>query len=146
MNDQTVNILLVDDDDIDVEAVQRSFRKAKIANPIQVAADGLVALDILRGNNGHSPIPRPYMILLDLNMPRMNGIEFLEEVRQNPDIKDSVIFVLTTSNDDRDKVAAYEKNVAGYLVKSNAGTDFVNLIEFLEHYWRYIELPPIKDG
>ena len=75
-------------------------------------------------------------------MPRMNGIEFLQEVRDDPDLKDSIIFVLTTSADDQDKVAAYEKNVAGYMIKSKAGEDFLHLIEMLGSYWRFVEFPP----
>lgn len=100
---------------------------------------------MLRGQGGQARFPRPYLILLDLNMPRMNGIEFLEEVRKDADLRDSIIFVLTTSDDDRDKVAAYDKNVAGYIVKAKAGEDFLKLIEMLDNYLTFVEFPPTSD-
>lgn len=78
-------------------------------------------------------------------MPRMNGIEFLEELRQDSDFEDSIVFVLTTSDDDQDMVAAYSNHVAGYMIKSKAGEDFIQLIGLLDHYWRVIEMPPGKD-
>ncbi|RUP22418.1 response regulator, partial [Methylobacterium sp.] len=77
----TVNILLVDDDEVDVQGLKRAFKKSKIGNPITVARDGIEALEILRGQNGRERLPKPHLVLLDLNMPRMNGIEFLEAVR-----------------------------------------------------------------
>lgn len=141
----TVTIMLVEDDQIDAEAIQRAFRRARIANPIVVLSDGLAALDCLRGRGEFPPPPNPYLILLDLNMPRMNGIEFLEEIRADEDLQGNVVFVLTTSDDDRDKLAAYEQHVAGYMVKSNAGDDFMRLIGMLDHYWRVVELPPARD-
>ncbi len=137
MNNQAITILLVEDDDVDVESIKRGFRKRKIANPFIVARDGIEALEIL--NEG---IPSPYLIFLDLKMPRMNGIEFLKEVRSSPSLKKSIIFVLTTSNDDRDRWATYEQNIAGYLLKSQAGEDFCNVVEMLDIYWRYVEFPP----
>jgi CheY-like chemotaxis protein len=137
---ETVHVLLVEDDDIDAQALTRSFRKQRIANPIHVAVDGLEALSMLRGD-GRERIPRPYVILLDLNMPRMDGIEFLEELRSDPELKASVVFVLTTSDSDRDIVSAYENQVAGYMVKGRVGDDFMQVIGMLDHYWRVIELP-----
>lgn len=138
----SVNLLLVEDDEVEAEAIERAFRKAKIANPITQAGDGIEALEILRGQNGKTPIPRPYLILLDLNMPRMNGIEFLHELRQDEELKDSIVFVLTTSNADRDKLQAYSEHIAGYIVKGNVGDDFVELTDMLKLYWRLVEFPP----
>lgn len=146
MNDlsNTVTILLVEDDDLDAEAVTRAFQKKRIANPIEVVQDGILALEKLRGENGVEKLKRPYLILLDLNMPRMNGIEFLQNLRNDPELHDSLVFVLTTSDADRDKLAAYAQHIAGYLVKSNVGADFVNLVNMIDHYWRYVEFPPPK--
>lgn len=141
---KTVQVLLVDDDDIDAEAIRRAFKKARIANPLYHVPHGLAALQRLRGEDGKPPLERPFIVLLDLNMPRMSGLEFLEAIRSSTDLNDSVVFVLTTSDDDRDKVAAYEQNVAGYMVKSKAGEDFIKLIGMLDHYWRVIEMPPPK--
>lgn len=139
---KTVQVLLVDDDDIDAEAIRRAFKKARIANPIHHVPHGVAALERLRGEDGDAALERPYIILLDLNMPRMSGIEFLESIRGSSDLNDSVVFVLTTSDDHRDKVAAYQQNVAGYMVKAKAGEDFIKLIGMLDHYWRVIEMPP----
>ncbi|WP_071872291.1 response regulator [Atopomonas hussainii] len=133
-----VSILLVDDDDVDVMGIQRAFAKLKILNPIVRARDGLEALELLRGQ-GH--IDHPYLILLDINMPRMNGIETLAALRADPQLANAVVFILTTSRDDQDKLAAYEKHVAGYIVKQNAGDDFLQLISLLDHYWRIVEWP-----
>jgi len=143
---KTVHILLVEDDDIDAEAVMRAFRRNKVANPFHIARDGLVALDMLRGHNGQEKLPRPFLILLDLNMPRMSGIEFLGELRSDPDLRNSLVFVLTTSKRDEDIVSAYDKNIAGYLVKSEVFDDFMELINLLESYWRVIEFPPERHG
>lgn len=136
-----VEILLVEDDSIDAEAITRAFRKAKVANPIVLAKDGQEALEILRGE-GETSIGRPFLVILDLNMPRMNGLEFLHELRTDEALRSSIVFVLTTSDDDADKCAAYAEVIAGYMVKSRAGKDFVNLIELLDHYWRVVEFPP----
>ena len=86
-------------------------------------------------------MPRPYLILLDLNMPRMNGVEFLQALRQDEDLKQSIVFVITTSNRDEDVVAAYNEQIAGYILKSRVGEDFVNLITMLDMYWRIVEFP-----
>lgn len=132
-----VHILLVDDDDVDAMAVRRALKKHRIANPLTVARDGLEALETLRSGS----IPHPFIILLDLNMPRMNGLEFLEELRADPALKSSVVFVLTTSDEDRDIAAAYQQQVAGYILKSNVGPDFLRVLDLLGAYWRVVELP-----
>lgn len=133
-----VSILLVEDDDIDVEAIERAFRKARIANPIVRVRDGVEALETLRDER----VRRPYLVLLDLNMPRLDGIGFLKEMRADASLRETIVFVLTTSDDDRDKTAAYQEHVAGYMVKSRAGVDFTKLIELIDHYWRVVEFPP----
>lgn len=137
-----VTIFLIDDDEVDVEAVKRAFKTRRIANPVVRARDGVEALRKLRSEDPEERVPRPFMILLDLKMPRMNGIEFLEHLRQDEELRRSIVFVLTTSEDERDKWAAYEKNIAGYLVKSRVGEDFLNLVEMMGHYWKYVEFPP----
>ncbi len=137
----TVRLLLVEDDDVDAEGVERALRKAGVDNPVERAIGGIEALARLRGKDGKPPLPRPYLILLDLNMPRMDGIAFLDELRADPALSDSVVFVLTTSDADRDKVRAYQAHVAGYMLKSRVGARFVNLVDLLNPYWQYIELP-----
>ena len=138
-----VTILLVDDDDVDVESIRRALKKAKIANPVVVAHDGVDALDALRGTGGRERVASPYVVLLDLNMPRMSGLEFLDEIREDTALRRAVVFVLTTSNAERDRAAAYDRLIAGYMVKSRVGQDFLDLLSMLGAYWKVVELPEI---
>ncbi len=124
----TLNILLVDDDEVDVFAVQRVIRKHKITNPLHVAQDGHQALDMLRGGPDQPPLPRPLIILLDLNMPRMGGLEFLEVLRADPIYSELPVFILTTSDDTRDRAAADALGVSGYLIKDDLDARLVDLI------------------
>jgi len=137
-----VHILLVEDDEIDAEAILRAFRKQKIGNPITVVSDGIEALDLLRGTHGHAKLTYPYLILLDINLPRMNGLEFLQTIRKDPLLERSIVFILTTSDRDEDKMAAYDEQIAGYLVKSQAGIDFARIVTMLNSFWRVVEFPP----
>lgn len=136
-----VNILLVDDDELDAKALKRAFRELKIANTLYEARDGVEALELLRGAPGRAALPPPYIILLDLNMPRMGGIEFLHQLRGDPLLHSSVVFVMTTSADEEDRINAYRFNIAGYILKHSPGRSFLDAISMLEHYWRIIELP-----
>jgi CheY-like chemotaxis protein len=138
---RTAHLLHVEDDDICQMMLRREFKKAKIANPISGACDGIDALEMLRGTNGRERLSRPFLILLDLNMPRMNGIEFLKELRQDEDLKKSIVFVLTTSDSDEDKVEAYNLGVAGYILKSNPANAFLEATALLDTYWRVVEFP-----
>ena len=137
-DNRMLNILLVEDDDVDVMNVQRAFQKNHIANPLFVAGDGVEALDLLR--SGKIPKERR-IVLLDLNMPRMSGIEFLREVRRDPELKSATVVVLTTSNDERDKIDAYDLNVAGYLLKPVTFSNFCEVMAALNRYWALVELP-----
>ena len=138
MDEHALNILLVDDDEIDVMTVRRAFGKANIANKLFVATDGIEALKILR-SDGYPALRR--LVLLDLNMPRMNGIEFLREVRQDPELQTITVVVLTTSNEDRDRVDAYQLNVAGYLLKPVTFHAFADVMATLNKYWTLMEMP-----
>jgi len=140
-NPKPINILLVEDDDGDAKAIQRAFQKSKIANKIIRAIDGIDALEILKGNNGKEKIPTPYLLLVDLNMPRMDGIQLIRALRADPELHPSIVFVLTTSQRDEDKTASYNLNVTGYILKTTAGQDFLNLIELVDCYWRIVEMP-----
>ncbi|NSY39085.1 response regulator [Leisingera sp. ANG59] len=136
-----LNILLVDDDDGDAKAVRRAFRKANIANHITRAVDGIDALDILRGTSGKTRLATPYVVLADINMPRMNGIDLVGALRRDPVLHNAVVFFLTTSSDQQDIAAAYDLNAAGYITKETAGRDFLRLVNMMDRYWRIIELP-----
>ncbi|WP_437599442.1 response regulator [Sorangium sp. So ce590] len=138
MDGKILNIILVEDDTVDVMNVRRAFERGKITNPLWVAGDGVEGLDLLRGTQ----VPRDRrLILLDLNMPRMNGIEFLRELRSDAALRATPVVVLTTSNDDRDKVDAYDLNVAGYLLKPVTFLSFVELMTALNRYWTLVEMP-----
>lgn len=136
-----VSILLVEDDEVDVRAVKRALRDLKIVNSVTVASDGIEALEALRGKNGRERMKKPFLILLDLNMPRMGGIEFLDELRRDPELTRSLVFVMTTSGDEEDRFRAYDRHVAGYMLKHSPARTFSEAIAALEHYWRIIELP-----
>ena len=133
-----VNILLAEDDEVDVMNVRRAFERNHIMNPLYVAGNGIEALEMLR--SGGVPADRR-MVLLDLNMPRMNGIEFLKELRADDALRPLPVVVLTTSDDERDRVEAYNLNVAGYLLKPVTFINFVELMAALNKYWTLVELP-----
>lgn len=135
------SIFVVDDDDIDVMSIRRSLKKLRLLNPIIRARDGQEALDMLRSGT----VQAPYIILLDLNMPRLGGLEFLRILRDDPVLTNAIVFVLTTSQADEDITAAYRDHVAGYMLKQRVGEDFLNLIGLIEHYWRLVELPSPGD-
>lgn len=136
----TPHLLLVEDDDVDVMIAKRAFRREKLPNGVTVARNGLEALDMLRGTGGHTAVPRPYLILLDLNMPRMNGLEFLEALRKDPDHHTAVVFVLTTSDAEQDKLEAYRHHVAGYIVKRSSARS-AEVAQLIQHYNTVVELP-----
>ena len=120
--------------------VQRAFKKNKIANPVLFARNGLEALKMLRGEE-NVDMPAIRVILLDINMPKMGGIEFLTEVRKDPQLKSANIFVMTTSDEESDKVAAYNFNVAGYILKPLSFEKFADAVSVLNHYWHLCERP-----
>jgi CheY-like chemotaxis protein len=136
-----VNLLLVEDDEVDVQGLKRAFAKSRIGNPITVARDGIEALEFLRGENGRTKLSKPHLILLDLNMPRMNGLEFLEAIRADEDLKRSVVFMITTSKAEEDKARAYDQHVAGYIVKQDPANTFMQAVALMEHYWKIVEFP-----
>ena len=135
-----VGILLVEDDEVDQMAMKRAFRQLQIENPLFIASDGVEALKCLHKMNG-GDLQRPFIIVLDLNMPKMNGFEFMKEIRADEDLKNSVVFVLTTSSDDKDLRQAYNLNAAGYMVKSSLAGSFANAVDMMRHYWNVVELP-----
>ena len=133
----TVNILVVEDDEIDAEALSRLLKKNHIKNPVYYATNGLEALDIMRGENNRDKVQKPYIVLLDINMPLMNGLELLREVRNDVNLKDNIVFILTTSPREEDKHLSYQLNVAGYFLKQ----DIKTLINLLGLYWGINQFP-----
>ena len=133
-----VTFLIVDDDIVSIMAIERTIRKLKLENPIETARDGAEALARLRSE------PRemaPYIIVLDLNMPRMGGLEFLSRVRADVELRNSVIFVLTTSDAPDDIARAYDRMVAGYIVKEDTLGSMRKAIEMLDAYVKIVRLP-----
>ena len=135
-----VTFFVVDDDEVDRETILRSMEEMGLDNPVRTARDGEEALAILRGV-GAERIPGPYLILLDLNMPRMNGIELLEEIRKDPALHRAIVFVLTTSNAENDRIAAYDRHIAGYMLKARAGLEFERVIRLIHEFDRNVEFP-----
>jgi CheY-like chemotaxis protein len=138
MSERPLNILLVEDDEVDVMNVQRAFERNHLKSALYVAGNGLEALAMLRGQD----VPKDRrLVLLDLNMPKMNGIEFLEALRGDPELASTPVVVLTTSNDYQDKLDAYNFNVAGYLLKPVTFSSFSERIATLDKYWSLVEMP-----
>lgn len=135
--EKLVNILLVEDDEVDVMNVKRAFKKGNVSNPLFVANNGIEALDLLENNK----MANPRIILLDLNMPKMGGIEFLEVLRKKEEFKNISVFVMTTSNEESDKIDAYNLNVAGYILKPLSMDRFIEAVSILNNYWKLCEFP-----
>jgi len=138
---RTVHVLLVEDDEIDAEQIVRSFEQLRLSNPVTIVTNGIEALQILRGEAGYPQLPRPYVILLDINMPKMNGIEFLRAIRADAELRQSVVFILTTSDNDLDKRSAYSNQVAGYFLKKQATYATFGLPTMMKNYWQLVEFP-----
>ncbi|MGO4820731.1 MULTISPECIES: response regulator [unclassified Flavobacterium] len=136
MNEKLVNILLVEDDEVDVMNVKRAFSKNNIKNPLFIAGNGVEALEMLENNI----VPLPKIIILDINMPKMNGIEFLKVMRADEKLKNISVFVMTTSNEDSDKIKAYNLNVAGYILKPLSFEKFLSSVATLKNFWQLCEL------
>lgn len=134
--EKLVNILLVEDDEVDVMNVKRAFTKNNIKNELFVAGNGVEALDMLRS----TIIPLPRIIILDINMPKMNGIEFLKILRDDESLKNISVFVMTTSNEDSDKINAYNLNVAGYILKPLSFEKFITSVATLNNFWSLCEM------
>lgn len=133
-----LTIFIVDDDDVDVLGIERALKQLKISKRTIRAKDGQEGLEMLR--DGKS-VPKPFVILLDINMPRMTGLEMLAELRRDKDLSNSLVFILTTSRREEDIALAYKENVTGYIVKSRIADDFIRIIDMLDHFWRVVELP-----
>lgn len=130
-------ILLVEDDMVDVMTVKRAIRDVSIPNVLAVAGNGEEALEYLKNSENE----KPGLILLDLNMPRMNGIEFLSIIKQNEELKMIPVIVLTTSNQERDIVESFKLSVAGYMLKPVDYKEFINVMKNIDSYWSYSIMP-----
>lgn len=129
--------LLVEDDDVDILSTKRAFKELNIPNPIEVAKNGEEAMARLKDNTA----PKPALILLDLNMPKMNGIEFLKQIKSDDKLKVFPVVILTTSSSHVDIGKSFENYAAGYIVKPMDFTNFKEVIRKLYEYWAACELP-----
>jgi len=142
MSENSISVLHVEDDSVDSMVVQRAFKKNNIPFTLLHAVDGIEALDMLRGINGKEKLtPTPRYILLDINMPKMNGLEFLKELRSDKELSVITVVVLTTSNDEQDRAEAYKYHVSGYILKPVNLENYVSTFAALYNYWKVCAMP-----
>ena len=130
-------ILLVEDDEVDSLTVKRALEDLKVTNPIVTIPNGEEALAFLRADNKK----RPVIVLLDLNMPKMGGIEFLRMTKQDDALKGIPVVVLTTSTSELDKIDSFALGVAGYMIKPVDYEQFLDMVRTIDLYWTASELP-----
>ena len=136
-----MRFLFVDDDDISIMALERGVKQLEITNDVEVAKNGIEALAILQeAVDSYGSLP-PYIVILDLNMPKMNGLEFLKTVRSDAVYKQLTVFVFTTSDAPSDIAPAYEYNIAGYIVKKNAKNTYRDALAMIQSYSQLVVLP-----
>lgn len=142
-NPENFVLLHVEDNELDARALRRALQQLGFNAPIHWARDGVEALEMLQDTNLRTSPPQQTVVLLDLNMPRMNGIEFLNELRKDEELRQMPVFVLTTSNRPVDIKDAYTHNVAGYIVKPVGSKPYVENINRLNEFLSIIELPKL---
>ena len=130
-------ILIIDDDLVDAMTIKRAFKDIGVSNRIDLVGNGEEALKFLRSDDNE----KPALIFLDLNMPKMNGIEYLKIAKSNPDYQRIPVVVLTTSCDQQDKLQSYELGIAGYMLKTVDFNEFKKTIQIIDDYWSICELP-----
>ncbi|MFB6136539.1 MAG: response regulator [Halobacteriaceae archaeon] len=137
-----IEILLVEDNPGDVRLTEKGLERAKIINNLHVVGDGVEAMAFLRGEGDHEDAPRPDLVLLDLNLPRMNGREVLEEMKSDPDLRRIPVVVLTSSAAEEDIVESYDLHANAYLTKPVGIDGFVEVVESIEDFWlTVVKLP-----
>ncbi len=134
---QKQTILLVEDDEIDIKSVKRAFNEIHVTNPLEITHNGEEALRYLKDGKKK----RPGLILLDLRMPRMDGIEFLKVIKKEDALRIIPVVVLTTSKEDEDKAEGYNLGISGYMMKPVNYIDFVEVIKTIKMYWTLSESP-----
>jgi CheY-like chemotaxis protein len=133
-----LSIVLVEDDIVDVMNLQRAFARENVDASLFVANDGIDGLELLRSDR----VPKTRrLVLLDIDLPRMSGIEMLREMRKDEELRSTPVVVLTTSDQEQDLMAAYALHVAGYLVKRSTFPDFAELVGTMSRYWSLAEMP-----
>ena len=138
--DSIYPLLLVDDDRVDVMTVQRALKRLKVTNPLAVSGNGEEALTYLRDPEKLTPC----LILLDLNMPRMGGLEFLGIIKSDPKLRRIPVVVLTSSREEHDLIASFDKSIAGYIIKPVGPEQFVEVLRTINLYWSLSEFPGVE--
>jgi CheY-like chemotaxis protein len=133
----TKPILLVEDDKVDAMTIKRALQEINVTNVLKIVGNGEEALDFLRDDDNE----KPAIILLDLNMPKMNGIEFLTIIKKDEDLKRIPAIVLTTSRDEQDRIDSFNLGIAGYMIKPVDYLQFVEVMKTIHIYWTLSELP-----
>lgn len=143
MSTKPVDILLVDDSPADVDLTKEALRDARMLNRMFVVKDGVEALAFLRKQGDHAAAPRPDLILLDLNMPRMNGREVLAQIKSDPELRRIPVVILTTSQAETDIMSTYDNHANCYITKPVELEQFVEVARSIEGFWlSLVQLPP----
>lgn len=141
-----IEILLVEDNPGDVRLTIEALKENKINNNLHVAQDGIEAIDHLRRKGNYANMPRPDLILLDLNLPRKNGYEVLEEIKSDPDLRRIPVVVLTTSNAEQDILRTYNLHANCFITKPVDLDQFINVVRSIEGFWvTIVTLPPTQE-
>ena len=144
---EPVEILLVEDNPGDVRLTEEAFREGRIDNNLHVAADGVEALAFLEQRGEYEDAPRPDLVLLDLNLPRMNGDELLAELKADPELRRIPVIVLTSSAAEEDIVTSYELHANAYLTKPVDPAEFIDTVQSFERFWfSIVKLPTEGEG
>lgn len=138
-----IEILLVEDNPGDVLLTQEALTENRILNRLSVAEDGIEAMDFLRSQGRFSTAPHPDLILLDLNLPRKNGFEVLQEIKLDPDLRRIPVVILTTSSADKDILRSYDLHANCYISKPVKWNEFIDVVHSIEHFWMSIVSLPL---
>jgi chemotaxis family two-component system response regulator Rcp1 len=139
---EPIEILLVEDNPDDADLTLGALREGRVRNRVSVVDDGVEALAFLYRQGRHLQAPRPDLILLDLNLPRKNGREVLAEIKQDPDLRRIPVVIMTSSDDEKDILAAYDLHVNCYVTKPVDLDQFIKVVQSIEHFWlSVVKLP-----
>ena len=131
-------VLLVEDDHVDAMTLKRAFRDLKVYNKLEIVDNGEEAIAYLSDTKNE----KPCIILLDLNMPKMNGLEFLSVVKKNKKLRRIPVVIMTTSKDEEDKLSSFDLGVAGYMINTFDYSRVMDIVRTIDLYWTESELPP----
>ncbi len=137
-----LKILLVEDNPDDVKITQRTLKKGNLKDELHVVNDGQQALDFLGQRGDFSDAPRPDLIFLDLNLPKLSGLEVLEQIKADERLRRIPVIVLTVSKREEDRIRAYDSGASSYIQKPASSSEFIRAINTVRDYWEVAELPP----